>query len=380
MKLSSRTERGTDDIELLERMIRPLCSWFADQARDLPWRRTRDPYCIWVSEIMLQQTRVEAVKPYYSRFISELPDVRALAACPEDTLLKLWEGLGYYSRVRNMQKAAAVIVQQYDGVFPQDEKLLLKLPGIGPYTAGAVASIAFGRAVPAVDGNVLRVISRLTGSSEDILLDSTKKHITGLLEAVIGSTDPGILNQAMMELGALICLPGENCSCSLCPLQDLCVSRRLGITDRIPVRNVKTKRKMERRTILVISDGIHGALRKRPEKGLLAGLYELPGLEGERTEEEVLSYIRSLQLEPVRISKLPDAKHVFSHVTWIMSGYMVLVEELKEKSGNGLIIFETAGGETGFAIPAAFEAYAKYLNIKKGREALLAASGPSEVG
>ena len=377
MEQNNRSDQGR---ELLSRMIEPLCQWYREVRRDLPWRRTKDPYCIWVSEIMLQQTRVEAVKPYYARFISALPDVRALAACPEDTLLKLWEGLGYYSRVRNMQKAAVMILKEYGGVFPQDEKLLLGLPGIGPYTAGAIASIAFGRAVPAVDGNVLRVISRLVESSDDILLDPTKKRITALLEAVIGETDPGIFNQALMELGALICLPGDGCRCGLCPLQKLCRCREHGTTDRIPVRNVKTKRKMEHRTILVIRDGIHAALRRRPAKGLLAGLYELPGLEGERSQEEVLSYVRDLHLEPVRIEKLPDAKHVFSHVTWIMSGYMVLVEQLPEKGESGLIVFETEKEKTGYAIPSAFEAYTKYLKIKTGRGALLGESGPMEAG
>lgn len=376
MEHNSRTEQ---DSELLRHMIRPLCSWYGENKRDLPWRRTRDPYCIWVSEIMLQQTRVEAVKPYYSRFINQLPDVCALASCPEDRLLKLWEGLGYYSRVRNMQKAAMAVMQQYGGVFPQDEKLLLGLPGIGPYTAGAIASIAFGRPVPAVDGNVLRVISRLTESDDDILLDSTKKRITHLLDAVIRDSDPGILNQALMELGAVICLPGDGCRCGDCPLRKLCLCHQHGTADRIPVRNVKTKRKEARRTILVIRDGIRGALKKRPSKGLLAGLYELPGLEGERTEEEVLSYIRSLRLEPVRITKLPDAKHVFSHVTWIMTGYMVLVEELREDGENGLIVFETADERTGYPIPSAFEAYIKYLKIKTGRGALLHEPGPSEV-
>ena len=376
MEHNSRTEQ---DRELIARVIRPLCTWFGENMRDLPWRRTKDPYCIWVSEIMLQQTRVEAVKPYYSRFSSKLPDICSLALCPEDELLKLWEGLGYYSRVRNMQKAACEIMQQYGGAFPQDEEILRKLPGIGPYTAGAIASIAFGRPVPAVDGNVLRVISRLTESDDDILLDSTKKRITDLLDAVIREADPGVLNQALMELGALICLPGEGRRCGICPLQELCLSSQHGTADRIPVRNVKTKRRTARRTILVIGDGIRGALKKRPPKGLLAGLYELPGLEGERTKEEVLSYIRSLQLEPVRIERLPDAKHVFSHVTWIMTGYMVLVEELRENGESGLIVFETADEKTGYPIPSAFEAYTKYLRIKTGRGALLNEPGPSEV-
>ena len=340
-----------------------LLEWYEEnwQLRDLPWRREAAPYHVWVSEIMLQQTRAKAVIPYYSRFLEKLPDISSLAACPDDDLLKLWEGLGYYSRARNLKKAAQVIMEQYDGELPSSAHELEKLPGIGPYTAGAIASIAFGQRVPAVDGNVLRVISRLEASREDILLPETKKRITQTLQQTMPKEKAGAFNQAMMDLGATLCLPGAIPLCESCPLKGSCRAFHLGLTDEIPVRNSRKQRKTEQKTILVIRDGVSFLVRKRPDKGLLAGLYELPSIAGYASEKEVLAYVKStLLLDPVRLQALPASKHVFTHIEWHMHGYLLLVEELPAQCGGFTAAsFEEIEGR--YAIPSAFKAYKPYI-------------------
>ena len=268
-----------------------LLDWYRQNRRDLPWRHTRDPYPVLVSEIMLQQTRAETVKPYFHRFMATLPTVEALANADEPTLLKLWEGLGYYSRVRNLQRAARTVTERHGGVIPADFDALLKLPGVGRYTAGAVASIAFDIPVPAVDGNVLRVLARLTGDDTDILSPTTKKTAEAVLAPLVPTPDAGDFTQSLIELGALVCVPGEP-KCSDCPLHLLCEAKRVGRERELPVRIAKTKRREEARTVLVIrcgeSDGrIRIALRKRPSEGLLGGLYEFPCMDGHATPEEV---------------------------------------------------------------------------------------------
>ena len=216
-------------MENLKYIVEPLLKWYQLNKRDLPWRRTKDPYHIWVSEIMLQQTRVEAVKPYYTRFLQTLPTVTDLAEADEETILKLWEGLGYYSRVRNMQKAAIQIMDEHNGIFPANYQKLLKLKGIGPYTAGAVGSIAFGLAVPAIDGNVLRVMSRIAADAEDISLQSTKILWEERIKEIMPEEHPGDLNQALMELGATVCLPNGAPKCEICPVRKYCEAYRKGV-------------------------------------------------------------------------------------------------------------------------------------------------------
>ena len=357
----------TEETKRLKEMGSPLLSWFAGNARKLPWRDDPTAYHVWVSEIMLQQTRVEAVKPFYARFIGTLPDVKALAGCPEDQLLKLWEGLGYYNRVRNMQKAAQIAVESYDGKMPTDYGTLLSLPGIGSYTAGAVASIAGGQAVPAVDGNVLRVISRICGSEADIAKQSVKRGMEETLLEVIPADAPGSFNQALMELGATVCLPNGAPECSRCPVLHLCMAGKNGSWDHIPVKAAKKPRRVEQRTVLVIRDSEHAAVRRRPKKGLLAGLYELPNTEGHLTQEQALKETASFGFSPIRIRPLEDAKHIFSHVEWQMKGYLVLVEE-QEEAGGGILFVEPERTERDYPIPAAFAAYAKYLKIRLGQE------------
>ena len=240
-----------------------LIGWYRKNKRSLPWRDTGDPEDVWISEIMLQQTRVEAVKEYFIRFREALPDAAAIAACPDDRLMKLWEGLGYYSRARNLKKCAQVLVEQYGGKLPADHGELLKLPGIGPYTAGAIASIAFGLPVPAVDGNVLRVWARITGCTDDIALDATKRlftwEIAALLELMSRSTGDfraGDYNQALMELGATVCVPNGAPLCGHCPMNHRCEALSEGLTGLIPLKSGKKPRRREERTILVIRDGM----------------------------------------------------------------------------------------------------------------------------
>ena len=345
--------------------------WYELNARILPWRSDPQPYYVWVSEIMLQQTRVEAVKGYFERFIEALPDVKALAMAEEEELLKLWEGLGYYSRVRNMKKAAIRIVEEYDGKIPADYETLCKLPGIGTYTAGAIASIAYGLLEPAVDGNVLRVLSRLRMDDEFITRQAVKKRVEEELLAVMPEDRPGDFNQALMELGATVCIPNGEPKCGECPWKELCLAKAQGCTNEYPKKEKKKGRKIELKTVLILKHREDVAIHKRPDKGLLAGLYELPNLEGHLDEEEVISRLRDKGVSPIRIERLPDAVHVFSHKEWHMVAYAVRIDELLEKgidTKEEYLFIHPKETEAKYPIPSAFLAYAEYLNIKLGNE------------
>lgn len=353
---------------MLKQIVKPLLSWYDGHARVLPWREDNHPYRVWVSEIMLQQTRVEAVKPFFERFLNALPDVKALAECPEDTLLKLWEGLGYYNRVRNMRKAARVIMEQYRGEFPADYEKILSLPGIGHYTAGAVSSIAFGIPMPAVDGNVLRVLSRVKASYEDILKQSVKNSLEKEIKSIIPGDRAGDFNQALIELGAIVCVPNGKAKCDICPLAFCCRAKEKGIVDELPRKKAKKERRLEQKTVLILREGERVAIRKRPAKGLLAGMYELPNLEGCLGEEEVLGYIRKWGLSPLRILPLAGARHIFSHVEWQMTGYAVSLEETEHMDCDGMFFVDAKETEKNYPIPAAFAAYARYMDIVLGQE------------
>lgn len=347
--------------------VAALLDWYAANARDLPWRKTSDPYRIWVSEIMLQQTRVEAVKPYYERFLNAFPTVRDLAKAPEEKLLKLWEGLGYYSRARNLQKAARVIVAEYGGKMPADEEKLRKLPGIGDYTAGAIASIAFGIRAPAVDGNVLRVLARVSGSYADITLQETKNAFRAALRAVVPER-AGAFTQAMIELGACVCVPNGEPKCALCPLAPWCAANEKNLTAELPVRSAKKPRRIEERTVLLIRDGDRTALHKRPEKGLLAGLYEYPNLPGHLLPEELPGIIRQMGFEPLRMTRLEDSKHVFTHIEWHMIAYAVKIAPEFDgyHPASGFFFVRDDDLRGNYAIPSAFSAYSTYW--KKGTD------------
>ena len=290
------------DMEL-QGLVEPLLIWYDKSHRILPWREYPTPYRVWISEIMLQQTRVEAVRPYYERFLRVLPDIVHLAQVTEDELLKLWEGLGYYNRARNLKKAAVMIQETYGGEMPGQYEELLKLPGIGSYTAGAIASIAFGQPVPAVDGNVLRILARVSADDRDIMDQKVRKNVEERLRNIM-PTRAGDFNQALMELGAVVCIPNGMPKCEKCPWESMCRAKAEGTILEYPKKTPKKARTIEEKTILVIQDENQTALRKRPEKGLLAGMYEFPSLQGYQEEEEVLSYLNGLGYKVIHIRRL----------------------------------------------------------------------------
>ncbi len=337
----------------LESAVQPLLDWYRLSARDLPWRKTRDPYRIWVSEIMLQQTRVAAVLGYYARFLDAFPSVEALAQSPEDQLLKLWEGLGYYSRARNLQKAAQMVAER--GGFPEDYPGLLALPGVGEYTAAAIASAAFGKREAAVDGNVLRVIARLLDCHDDITAPQTKKKIRAHVQAVFPEApeDVPIFNQALMELGATVCAPNGPPKCLLCPLRTLCLGLARGTAEALPVKAPKKARRVEEKTVfLLLRDG-KAALRKRPPGGLLAGLWEFPNTDEALDENAAPSVISGWGLEARSWRAKLAAKHIFTHVEWRMTGYTLAV------SGEGPpdFVWMNAAELKAHAVPSAFARY-----------------------
>ncbi len=358
-------------VDSLARIAEPLLAWYDKGRRILPWREDATPYHVWISEIMLQQTRVEAVKPYYDRFMKKLPDIESLAAAEEERLLKLWEGLGYYNRARNLKKAAQMIVSEYNGIMPDEYQTLLTLPGIGSYTAGAIASIAYGQPIAAVDGNVLRILSRLRLDGRCITDGKVKKAVEEELRGIIPKNRPGDFNQALMELGAMVCIPNGSPKCTECPWRGLCRAEAEGRVAEFPKKAPKKERGIEKRTILVIQDADRVALCKRPERGLLAGMYEFPSLEGHKSEKQVLSYIKRLGFLPIKIKKLESAKHIFSHKEWHMIGYAVRVDELERterRSGDaGLIFIEPAQAKDSYPIPSAFAAYADYMEMKRSK-------------
>lgn len=334
----------------LSDIVSPLLFWYRANARDLPWRKTRDPYRIWVSEVMLQQTRVAAVLGYYARFLTAFPTVEALAGAPEEALMKQWEGLGYYSRARNLQRAARLVAME--GRFPDNYDGLLALPGVGDYTASAVASAAFGLREPAVDGNVLRVFTRLTDCHDDIADPRTKKAVRAQIGAVMPREpeDIRMFNQALMELGAVVCVPGGPPKCHLCPLMERCLGRSRGTAEHLPVKSPKKARRVEEKTVfLLLRDG-KIALRKRPEGGLLAGLWEFPNGEGALDETAAADQCARWALAPRAWKRRLTAKHIFTHVEWHMTCYAL------EVFGSGPENFFWADGPAldRLAVPSAF--------------------------
>lgn len=345
-------------VDSLDLIARPLLAWYDSGRRILPWREDPTPYHVWLSEIMLQQTRVEAVKPYYDRFLCRLPDIESLAAVEEEELLKLWEGLGYYNRARNLKKSAMQLVSEYGGKMPEDYEQLMKLTGIGSYTAGAIASIAFGKPVPAVDGNVLRILSRLRTDDRDIMDSKVRKSIEEELQTVIPKERPGDFNQALMELGATICIPNGSPKCGQCPWKEICQAKRQETISEYPKKKAKKPRSIEKKTVLLIQYEHRIALSKRPSRGLLAGMYEFPSMEGHQGEKQVIAYLKQLGVMPLRIRKLDSAKHIFTHKEWHMTAYYVRVDEL---TGMGEYVFvDPAEIKNKYPVPSA---YAAYMNL-----------------
>jgi A/G-specific adenine glycosylase len=301
---------------------RLLLDWYDKNARALPWRKDIHPYRVWLSEIMLQQTGVEVVKAYYVRFLEAFPTVEALSAADEAQVLKLWEGLGYYSRARNLMKTAQLIVRDCGGRFPETYEALLKLPGIGPYTAGAIASICFNQAAPAVDGNVVRVIARIAGIAEDVTA-SVRNRINGLLKDIFPAERCGDFSQSLMELGAVVCIPNGAPKCSLCPAADVCAAYRDGTALKLPVKKQKQARRQENLTAFLLSCSGSVALRQREASGLLAGLWELPNVPGLLGEKEAVTLASEWGVKPRALIKAMRRSHVFTHVKWDMLCYVI---------------------------------------------------------
>ena len=332
-------------MEQLKKLPLPLLLWFHENARTLPWRSDPTPYHVWVSEIMLQQTRVAAVLDYYRRFMGELPTVEVLAECGEDRLMKLWQGLGYYSRARNLQKAARQVMEDFGGEFPSRYEDIRALAGVGDYTAGAISSIAFGLPVPAVDGNVLRVVSRLTDDHREVTRPQVKEEIRAALEKVIPRDMPGDFNQAMMDLGATVCIPNGAPLCEKCPAQEFCLGHLQDTARELPVKAPKKERRNEERIVYIIFWEGKVALRRRPARGLLAGLWEYPN-----------------ELSPWpcpvegKMEFAGTGKHIFTHKEWHMTVYTVTAEE------DGLPPDWVWAGreewEKTYALPSAFAPFA----------------------
>lgn len=336
----------------------PLSDWYAANARSMPWRDDPTPYHVWLSEIMLQQTRVEAVRGYYDRFLEAIPGVKVLAEAEEQALLKLWEGLGYYSRARNLQKAARVVMERHNGALPRKYEVLLSLPGIGEYTAGAIASIAFGEQVPAVDGNVLRVLSRLLASELDIREQAVKRQLRQVVRGIIPAERPGDFNQALMELGAVVCIPNGQPLCGQCPVSGYCWAWELGRTGKLPVKKAKKKRRVERRTVIYLISRGKVLLFQRKAR-LLHGMYEPLNLMGYFSQQEMIGYMASAMPLQTKMVPLGAAKHIFTHVEWRMTGYAVYGEASEAVSDGIWADWEEIREH--YPIPAAYSAYTKQL-------------------
>ncbi len=317
-----------------------MLDWYRHAARVLPWRKNRDPYRIWVSEIMLQQTRVDTVIPYYNRFMETFPCVEALANADETALLKHWEGLGYYTRARNLQKAAKVIMETHKGIFPDCWGDVRKLPGVGDYTAGAICSISFEQPTPAVDGNVLRVLSRLTADASDVMKPETRKQYTALLQEIYPTKGRGDFTQSLMELGALICLPGMP-KCDACPVQTLCCAYAQGNPEKYPVKTPKKEKKVERLTVFLISDGIHLAISKR-EQGLLSNMWQFPNVFGWISEDAAREELCKMGYQVTQIRDVGCVKHIFTHIEWQMQVYRCSVNKVEAPYLTNEITLPTA--------------------------------------
>ena len=312
----------------LKIIVEPLLKWYEENKRTLPWRMDQEPYHVWISEIMLQQTRVEAVKEYYKRFLKALPKISDLENVEEETLMKLWEGLGYYNRARNLKKAAHMIMEEYNGMFPDTYEEIKKLSGIGEYTAGAIASICYNLPVPAVDGNVLRVISRVLESYDNIDDVKTKQKIRELLKSIYPKNSCGEFTQSLMELGAILCKPNGVPNCEICPIAMCCKAYQNHVTANIPIRNEKKPRRHEDMTVFILKKGDKYAVRKRKKQGLLAGLWEFPNLSGKLKEQEAVSVISEWQMKPKDLEKVIEYRHIFTHVEWDMKAYYIECEDM----------------------------------------------------
>ncbi len=297
-----------------------ILPWYEKNKRDLPWRRDREPYHVWLSEIMLQQTRVEAVKGYYDRFLTALPTIESLANAPEDLCHKLWEGLGYYSRVRNLQKGAKQVMERHGGRFPDTYGEIRDLAGIGDYTAGAIASICFDLPTPAVDGNVVRVMTRLTMDNRPANSLPLRRELQEKLREIYPKQGSGEFTQGLMELGATVCLPNGEPLCEKCPVCTICGAYQAGKTMEFPVKATKKPRKVEEKTVFILRCGDRTAILKRKNTGLLAGLWEFPNVPGLLDMEEAIVQAEKWNTNPLSPDKIVEKSHIFTHIEWKMRG------------------------------------------------------------
>ena len=309
-----------------------ILGWYDQGHRDLPWRRTQDPYRIWISEIMLQQTRAETVVSYYERFLSRYPTVQHLADAPEEELLKAWEGLGYYSRARSLQKAAKAIVSQYDGQLPADLNKLRALPGVGDYTAGAIASIAFGIPAAAVDGNVERVLCRWDAITDEVGTPAVRRQIAARAQALVPRDRPGAFANAMMEMGATMCTP-KNPRCLLCPVREGCLGFAQGIAQELPRKAKKKAQRVENRAVLLVFCDNRVLIVKRQEK-LLGGLFVFPDVLEESDPARLCRALEALGIRAAYDEKLGHARHVFTHLIWEMDVHAVVADEMTQVPGG----------------------------------------------
>ena len=337
---------------ILRELPGALLAWYDAGHRELPWRQDKEPYHVWLSEIMLQQTRVEAVKGYYARFLQALPAIADLACCDDDALHKLWEGLGYYSRVRNLKKCAQVIMECYGGAFPENYDEILALPGIGEYTAGAISSICFDAREPAVDGNVLRVYTRLTEDATPIDLPAFKKEVRRQL-ATIYPDRAGDFTQALMELGATVCGPNRKPDCGNCPCRGFCGGAIHGTAEKFPVKLPKKAKREAEMTVFILSCDGKFALQKRPSKGLLAGLWQFPNVPGMLETADALQWAADMGLKPRDILRQVERSHIFTHIIWKMRG--IYLETAEQAGAYQWLTAEQIEKEA--ALPTAFRQF-----------------------
>ncbi|MCI8525226.1 MAG: A/G-specific adenine glycosylase [Oscillospiraceae bacterium] len=340
-------------MDLFEQLPGALLPWYDAGHRDLPWRRDREPYHVWLSEIMLQQTRVEAVRGYYARFLAALPDIPALAAADPDVLHKLWEGLGYYARVRNLQRAAQVILEQHQGQFPADYDAVRALPGIGDYTAGAVCSICFGLPTPAVDGNVLRLAARVADCADPITDPRVKKAVAARLRAVYPAGRCGDFTQSLMELGATLCGPNAAPQCALCPCRGFCLGRARGTAAALPVKAPKRARRDEEMTVFLLWCGERVAVARRPGRGLLAGLWSFPNVPGKLEVQQALDQAAAWGVRPTDVVSIAEKEHIFTHVRWQQRGYTIRCA----REGGRFVWADRRQVEEELALPTAFRQF-----------------------
>lgn len=338
-----------------ETLTKPLVAWYKENERAFPWRSDPSPYRVWVSEIMLQQTRIEAALPYFERFMQALPTVKDLAQADEDVLLKLWEGLGYYSRVRNLQKAAQRVMDQFGGELPSTYEELLTLAGVGEYTAGAIASIAFGQRVAAVDGNVLRVMARILNEEGDVMKPAVRKRLSAVVNELVPADEPSAFNQGLMELGETICLPNTMPLCSECPMRFCCAVAGTARAAQLPTRSLPKARKTEHRTVFTVisnEETPRVLLHRRAKSGLLAGMWELPNVLAEEADTRLFDTAILSRREA------PSGKHVFSHVEWKLSGVILTVEPFAAPPNY---VWVNKDQLDSYALPTAFRLYAQRL-------------------